>query len=238
MRTPEQGPRYAEPLDDRAALDARAEAILHDVYGNSMSERDRAVAAAASAAASAAAAEAAASAAQAAAAANRADLERQAQIAAASSPRAFAGGRSTLRLSAMGQAPSFAESLTGPPPTTKVRTKARKKKKKTRRAASSTRKGRKAKRARDSKPVLPSQLAMGNAVSVSGYADGIIKFIGPTFFGEGIWVGVELLKPVGKHDGAVYGYRYFKCKDRYGVFVRPKDITYTTQPQKWIPIGV
>ena len=135
----------------------------------------------------------------------------------------------------MGQAPSFAESLTGPAPT-KVRTKTRKKKKT--RAASKKRKGRKTKGARDSKPVLPSQLAMGNAVSVSGYADGIIKFIGPTFFGEGLWVGVELLKPVGKHDGAVYGYRYFKCKDRFGVFVRPKDITYTTQPQKWIPIGV
>ena len=29
---------------------------------------------------------------------------------------------------------------------------------------------------------------------------------------------------LGKHDGTVKGVRYFKCKDRHGLFVRPDKI--------------
>ena len=40
-------------------------------------------------------------------------------------------------------------------------------------------------------------------------------------FAPGAWLGVELVLPVGKHDGAYKGERYFKCAPRRGLFVRP-----------------
>ena len=36
----------------------------------------------------------------------------------------------------------------------------------------------------------------------------------------GTWVGLELLAPTGKNDGAVQGKRFFKCKSNYGLFIR------------------
>ncbi|KAL3867597.1 hypothetical protein ACJMK2_040479 [Sinanodonta woodiana] len=54
---------------------------------------------------------------------------------------------------------------------------------------------------------------------------GVIKYIGPTDFGDGIWVGVELRIPKGKNDGSVQGKRYFHCKPEHGVLVRPSKIT-------------
>ncbi|KAI0983483.1 hypothetical protein GJ496_010086, partial [Pomphorhynchus laevis] len=50
---------------------------------------------------------------------------------------------------------------------------------------------------------------------------GIVKYIGPTKIREGIWVGVELNDPVGKHNGNAKGIQYFVCKPNHGVFVRP-----------------
>ena len=43
----------------------------------------------------------------------------------------------------------------------------------------------------------------------------------PTFWAAGIWVGVALRTPTGKHGGLVAGHRYFTCKPKHGVFVRP-----------------
>lgn len=51
---------------------------------------------------------------------------------------------------------------------------------------------------------------------------GVVRYIGPADFAEGIWLGVEMRKPVGKNDGTVSGRRYFTCKPNYGLMVRPK----------------
>lgn len=37
-------------------------------------------------------------------------------------------------------------------------------------------------------------------------------------FVTGYWYGIELDQPTGKHDGSVFGVRYFTCAPRHGVF--------------------
>lgn len=52
----------------------------------------------------------------------------------------------------------------------------------------------------------------------------IVKFIGKTELGTGNWVGVELAKKVGNHDGEVKGKRYFTCKKGHGLMVREEQV--------------
>ncbi|XP_013420578.1 CAP-Gly domain-containing linker protein 3-like isoform X2 [Lingula anatina] len=54
---------------------------------------------------------------------------------------------------------------------------------------------------------------------------GIIRYIGPTDFADGVWLGVELRTPKGKNDGVVNGKRYFHCKMNHGLLVRPSKVT-------------
>ncbi len=55
--------------------------------------------------------------------------------------------------------------------------------------------------------ILQDKLNVGDHVLVGGVKEGILRFIGPTEFAKGIWVGVELPGPMGKNDGAVSGKR-------------------------------
>ena len=54
---------------------------------------------------------------------------------------------------------------------------------------------------------------------------GHVRFIGPTKFGHGTWIGVELEEASGKNDGSVKGVRYFECPVNKGVFVRVDKLT-------------
>ncbi|CAI9736669.1 CAP-Gly domain-containing linker protein 4-like isoform X4 [Octopus vulgaris] len=54
---------------------------------------------------------------------------------------------------------------------------------------------------------------------------GVIRYIGPTDFAEGVWIGVELRTAKGKNDGSVNNKRYFLCKPNCGLLVRPNKIT-------------
>ncbi|KAH9286981.1 CAP-Gly domain-containing linker protein 1 [Echinococcus granulosus] len=68
-------------------------------------------------------------------------------------------------------------------------------------------------------------LQVGNRVQVSGSRVGTVRFIGPTDFAAGEWVGIELDEPLGKNDGTVMGRRYFTCKPNHGLFSAASKIT-------------
>jgi dynactin complex subunit len=83
-----------------------------------------------------------------------------------------------------------------------------------------------------------SSLTVGNRVLVNGVKSGILRYIGSVEFAQGLFCGVELDEPEGKHDGQVndiryeknelnilislFLKRYFQCKTNHGVFV-PRD---------------
>ncbi|XP_022106893.1 kinesin-like protein KIF13A isoform X4 [Acanthaster planci] len=67
----------------------------------------------------------------------------------------------------------------------------------------------------------PSWLSIGGRVDVGGTRSGVVKFAGNTAFRPGIWIGVALDSAVGKHNGCVQGVRYFTCRPKHGIFVRP-----------------
>eukprot|EP00908_Phaeocystis_cordata_P011814 Transcript_22770.p1 GENE.Transcript_22770~~Transcript_22770.p1 ORF type:complete len:228 (-),score=10.41 Transcript_22770:736-1419(-) len=51
-----------------------------------------------------------------------------------------------------------------------------------------------------------------------------VRYVGATDFAEGVWVGLELLRPVGRNDGSVHGVRYFTCDPQCGLFVPPSHV--------------
>ena len=57
---------------------------------------------------------------------------------------------------------------------------------------------------------------------------GVVKYFGDALFSDGKWVGVELHEELGRNDGTVQGHRYFTCKPKYGVFVRPVNCSRAT----------
>ncbi|KAG2022561.1 hypothetical protein CC2G_000299 [Coprinopsis cinerea AmutBmut pab1-1] len=64
---------------------------------------------------------------------------------------------------------------------------------------------------------------------------GVVRFVGPTSFQIGKWVGVELDEPNGKNDGSVQGVQYFTCKPGHGVFLRQSQIKATHGSELDIP---
>uniref|UniRef100_A0A3B4YBZ2 Kinesin family member 13B n=1 Tax=Seriola lalandi dorsalis TaxID=1841481 RepID=A0A3B4YBZ2_SERLL len=73
--------------------------------------------------------------------------------------------------------------------------------------------------------VLPDWLKEGEFVTVGTNKSGTVRYVGPTDFAKGTWVGVELEVPAGKNDGSVGGKHYFHCNPGYGVLVRPNRVT-------------
>ncbi|KAM3911792.1 CAP-Gly domain-containing linker protein 3 [Leptodactylus fuscus] len=94
-----------------------------------------------------------------------------------------------------------------------------------------TGKGKKEKKAMQKKSVSVGSLDkeglnidLGDQVLVAGQKQGVVRFYGKTDFAPGYWFGVELEKPTGKHDGSVFGVRYFTCSPKHGVFAPPSRV--------------
>lgn len=68
---------------------------------------------------------------------------------------------------------------------------------------------------------VPEWLREGEYVTVGAHKTGIVRYVGPTDFQEGTWVGVELDSPSGKNDGCIGGRQYFRCRPGHGLLVRP-----------------
>ena len=54
---------------------------------------------------------------------------------------------------------------------------------------------------------------------------GVVRFAGRVQFAGGLWLGIELLTPDGKHDGELKGNRYFRCRPNHGAFVLARKAT-------------
>lgn len=54
---------------------------------------------------------------------------------------------------------------------------------------------------------------------------GTLRFLGSTRFRPGVWAGIEMDTPEGRHDGTVEGVQYFKCPPLHGVFVHPSKLS-------------
>lgn len=54
---------------------------------------------------------------------------------------------------------------------------------------------------------------------------GLVKYAGTADFADGVWIGIALDEPQGKHDGSVQGRRYFECAPGHGLFLRPQAVT-------------
>lgn len=68
-------------------------------------------------------------------------------------------------------------------------------------------------------------LKLGDRVLVSGVKTGVLRFVGTTEFSTGLWAGVELETPTGRHNGTVKGVMYFRCAKNYGIFVPMNRLT-------------
>ncbi|XP_068093045.1 kinesin-like protein KIF13A isoform X2 [Hyperolius riggenbachi] len=77
----------------------------------------------------------------------------------------------------------------------------------------------------DSFAESPCLFSLGDQVCIGDNKFGTVRYVGTVDFSRGLWVGVELHVQLGKHDGTVKGKEYFRCKPKYGVFVRPNRLT-------------
>lgn len=67
-------------------------------------------------------------------------------------------------------------------------------------------------------------LQIGEFVSINAKYFGRVMFVGEIENKEGVWVGLELDKPIGKNSGSYKGKKYFECKPNHGIFIKYEKI--------------
>ncbi|KAF2847726.1 hypothetical protein T440DRAFT_186579 [Plenodomus tracheiphilus IPT5] len=65
-----------------------------------------------------------------------------------------------------------------------------------------------------------SQFKIGQTVETSAGQRGLVRYVGPLHFAEGIYIGIELSTPDGKNNGSVRGQEYFSCANDHGLFIK------------------
>ncbi|KAL8789498.1 MAG: hypothetical protein Q9213_001111 [Squamulea squamosa] len=75
-----------------------------------------------------------------------------------------------------------------------------------------------------------SDFPIGQTVELQDGQSAIVRFVGPTHFAPGGWVGIVLDAATGKNDGSVQGHRYFDCPPGHGMFIRPTALKILDQP--------
>jgi dynactin 1 len=69
-----------------------------------------------------------------------------------------------------------------------------------------------------------SSYSVGQRIELNDGRVATIRFVGPTSFQTGEWIGVEFGEATGKNDGSVKGERYFQCEPGYGMFLKAAGI--------------
>ncbi|VDM38261.1 unnamed protein product [Toxocara canis] len=59
---------------------------------------------------------------------------------------------------------------------------------------------------------------VGKRVTVGRMGTGVLRYVGPVHGKEGLFCGVELDLPEGRHNGTYQGVTYFQCTDMHGIF--------------------
>ncbi|KAJ1354710.1 hypothetical protein KIN20_011714 [Parelaphostrongylus tenuis] len=59
---------------------------------------------------------------------------------------------------------------------------------------------------------------IGSFVSVSGVGKGILRYVGEIHGKDGLYCGIELDSPTGRHNGTYQGVVYFTCPPLHGIF--------------------
>ena len=63
------------------------------------------------------------------------------------------------------------------------------------------------------------KVCVGDSIELTDKRVGTVEFIGPTSFSGGVWYGIRLDHPLGRHNGTWKGHRYFDCLDKHGIFI-------------------
>lgn len=71
---------------------------------------------------------------------------------------------------------------------------------------------------------------IGSRVKLNSGKEGVLRFVGKTQFGEGLWCGVELEQEEGSSDGTVNSVRYFSCAKNRGLFAPISNVSLVVVP--------
>ena len=80
-----------------------------------------------------------------------------------------------------------------------------------------------------------TNLTVGARVNLPNSAGdncGVLAFVGATDFAPGLWCGISLDRPTGKHNGTVKGKKLFECGEKYGAVVRPHLVKVGDYPER------
>lgn len=67
-------------------------------------------------------------------------------------------------------------------------------------------------------------MQIGDKIQFTYHCVAIVKYIGEVEGKEGIWIGLELDKPLGKHNGTYESKKYFECSDYHGILYRQEKL--------------